>query len=62
MCQQIDTVIKSCQTAGISMGFFGVSAEAVLPYKEKGFTLLTVGVDAGFIIKSATQTLSDMHG
>ena len=57
----INTVIKSCKKAGISMGFFGVSAEAVLPYKKKGFTLLTVGVDAGFIIQSATQTLSDMR-
>ncbi len=56
----INTVIKSCKNAGVSMGFFGVSAEAVLPYKEKGFTLLTVGVDAGFIIQSATQTLSDI--
>ena len=57
----IDTVIRSCQNTGVSMGFFGISSEAVLPYKEKGFTLLTVGVDAGFIIKSATQTLSEMH-
>ena len=57
----INTVIKSCKNAGVSLGFFGVSAEAVLPYKKKGFTLLTVGVDAGFIIKSASQTLADMR-
>lgn len=58
----IDKVIKSCKKAGISMGFFGVSAQAVLPYKKKGFTLLTVGVDTGFMIKSATQTLTDIKG
>lgn len=57
----INKIIKSCKKADVHMGFFGVSAEAVLPYKEKGFTLLTVGVDTSFIIKSASQTLSDMN-
>jgi 2-keto-3-deoxy-L-rhamnonate aldolase RhmA len=60
--EAINTITASCQRANVSMGFFGVSAEAVLPYKEKGFTLLTVGVDTTFLIKSATQTLSDMNG
>ncbi len=58
----IDKIIKGCQEANVSMGFFGVSAEAVLPYKEKGFTLLTVGVDTTLLIKSATQTLKDIRG
>lgn len=58
----INTIIKSCQNANVSMGFFGVSAEAVLPYKEKGFTLLTVGVDTTFLIKSASDTLKDIRG
>lgn len=58
----IDKIVNSCQEADVSLGFFGVSAEAVLPYKERGFSLLTVGVDTTFLIKSATQTLSEMHG
>lgn len=57
----INKIISSCKAANISMGYFGVSSEAVLPYKEKGFTLLTVGVDTGFIIKSASQTLTEMN-
>lgn len=57
----IDKIISSCKAANVSMGFFGVSSEAVLPYKEKGFTLLTVGVDTVFIIKSASQTLAEMN-
>ncbi|MBL1141191.1 MAG: 2,4-dihydroxyhept-2-ene-1,7-dioic acid aldolase [Proteobacteria bacterium] len=57
----IDKIVTCCKEADISMGFFGVSSEAVLPYKEKGFTLLTVGVDTTFIIKSASQTLSEMN-
>ena len=56
-----EKIITSCKKANISMGFFGVSSEAVLLYKEKGFTLLTVGVDTGFIINSAAQTLSEMN-
>jgi 4-hydroxy-2-oxoheptanedioate aldolase len=57
----INKIIASCKKANVSMGFFGVSAEAVLPYKEKGFTLLTVGVDTTFLIKSASQTLLEMN-
>jgi 2-dehydro-3-deoxyglucarate aldolase len=58
----IDTIIKACQKAKISMGFFGVSAEAVMPYKERGFTLLATGVDTTFLIKSASETLKDIRG
>lgn len=58
----IDTIVKACQQAKVSMGFFGVSAEAVLPYKERGFTLLTTGVDTTFLIKSASETLKDIRG
>jgi len=53
----INKIIKACQDVNVSLGFFGVSAEAVLAYKEKGCTLLTVGVDTTFLIKSASQTL-----
>ncbi len=58
----INKIIKACQDVNVSLGFFGVSAEAVLAYKEKGCTLLTVGVDTTFLIKSASQTLSEMNG
>lgn len=58
----INKIMTACKEANVSMGFFGVSAEAVLPYKEKGFTLLTVGVDTIFLIKSAAQTLKDIRG
>ena len=43
------------------MGIFGVSADAVLPYKEKGFSLLTVGTDTTFLINSAKETLSRIN-
>ena len=43
------------------MGIFGVSADAVMPYKEKGFSLLTVGIDTAFLINAASETLSRMN-
>ena len=57
----IEKIISACQNANISMGIFGVSADAVVPYKEKGFNLLTVGTDTAFLINSASVTLSRMN-
>ena len=57
----IKKIIDACKNAKISMGIFGVSADAVLPYKEKGFSLLTVGIDTMFLIDSAKKTLSRMN-
>ncbi len=56
----ITKVEQACKQADVKLGYFGVSAEAVLPYKEKGFTLLTIGVDSLFILNSAQQLLNDM--
>lgn len=58
----IDKIIQACQEADVRMGFFGVNAESVIPYKDRGFTLITVGVDTTFLISSATQTLNDTRG
>ena len=57
----IEKIISACQNANISMGIFGVSADAVVPYKEKGFNLLTVGTDTAFLINTASETLSRMN-
>ena len=57
----IEKIIDACQNANISMGIFGVSADAVMPYKEKGFNLLTVGTDTAFLINAASETLSRMN-
>jgi 2-dehydro-3-deoxyglucarate aldolase/4-hydroxy-2-oxoheptanedioate aldolase len=58
----INKIAKTCQGAGIKLGFFGINADAVKPYIEKGFTLITVGVDSLFIIKSANETLAEIRG
>ena len=57
----IAKVESACKQANVKLGYFGVNAESVLPYKEKGFTLLTIGVDSLFILNSAQQMLDDMR-
>ena len=58
----IDKVTKTCKKSGVKLGFFGVNADAVKPYMKKGFTLITVGVDTLFLIKSAKETLAAVRG
>lgn len=58
----INKVTKACKTAKVRLGYFGVNAGAVKPYIKKGFTLITVGVDSLFLIKSAKDTLAELHG
>ena len=56
----INKIIKTCQNTKLAMGFFGVTPESVLPYKQKGFTLLTIGMDTAFLINAAQEMLSKM--
>ena len=57
----IDRVIKACKATGVRLGYFGVSAEAVKPCIRKGFTLITAGMDALFVTKSATEMLASLR-
>lgn len=57
----ITKVENACKHANVKLGYFGVNAESVLPYKEKGFTLLTVGVDSLFVLNGAQQLLEEMN-
>ncbi len=60
--EAINKTANACQRAGVRLGIFGVSTDAVKPYIEKGFTLITVGVDTLFVIKSAKETLAECRG
>ena len=57
----IDRVATACQRQDIALGFFGVSAESVLPWIDKGYTLICAGVDAGFVTAGATQVLGALR-
>ncbi len=50
--QQIEKVRTTCLKAGIALGIFTSSPEDVPAFIEKGFNLITVGVDAFFLAQS----------
>lgn len=54
----IERVTEVCQGAGIPLGIFGVSAEAVRPYIERGYTLIVAGVDTMILGQAAGQLLA----
>lgn len=56
--QAIDHITVTCRDAGIPLGHFGVTAGAVRPYMERGYTLLVAGVDVLFLGNAAKR----MHG
>lgn len=56
----IESVSEACQKRGIALGYFGVSAENVQPYIEKGFNLICAGVDAGFVTQGAVTTIESL--
>ena len=57
----IQKISQVCQSHDTRLGIFGVCAADVAPYKQLGFTLLTVGVDSLFIEASASSALSDLR-
>lgn len=54
----IEHVATACQAAGVSLGYFGVSAEAVKPYIARGYTLIVAGVDT-LLLGNAARKLRD---
>jgi 2-dehydro-3-deoxyglucarate aldolase len=58
----IDHVTRVCQNAGLRLGIFGISAEAVKPYVERGYTLVVVGVDTMMLVQGAGKIVSDFKG
>ena len=41
----IDRIITVCQSAGVPVGYFGVTADAVKPFIERGCSLIVASVD-----------------
>lgn len=57
----IEKVAQACKNENVKLGYFGVSAEAVKPYIENGFTLITVGVDSLLLLNSAQQMIAELR-
>jgi 2-keto-3-deoxy-L-rhamnonate aldolase RhmA len=58
--QAIDHVTTVCRNAGMRLGIFGVSAEAVQPYIARGYTLIVAGVDTLLLGQAARQLLAQL--
>jgi len=56
----IDRVTRACQQNNIALGYFGVDADSVRPYIDKGYNLICAGVDAGFVTAGASGIIESL--
>lgn len=54
----INHVTSVCNAANMPLGIFGVSAEAVTPYVDRGYSLIVSGVDVLMMAHAAQDILS----
>lgn len=45
--EAVATVEDACAQAGMPVGIFGMTAERVKPYEDRGFAWLVIGIDLG---------------
>lgn len=57
----IDHVIRVCLDAGVPLGYFGVDAQAVASFAERGCTLICAGVDTLFLGGGASRLLEELR-
>jgi 2-keto-3-deoxy-L-rhamnonate aldolase RhmA len=56
----IGRVTETCQAAGMPLGIFGMSAEALRPWLAQGYTLVVAGVDAHLLAQSAQRLAAEL--
>jgi 2-dehydro-3-deoxyglucarate aldolase len=56
----IDRVTQVCLQAGVHLGIFGVSPDAVQPYIDEGYTLIIAGVDTLMLGQAAQSLLAGL--
>jgi 2-keto-3-deoxy-L-rhamnonate aldolase RhmA len=57
----IDRITEASQAAEIPLGHFGVTADAIRPYRDRGYTLLVAGVDTLFLGTAAKRFLNELR-
>lgn len=57
----VDHITDTCRSAGMPLGYFGVSADAVRPFIDRGYTLIVAGVDTLLLGTSATKLLAALR-
>jgi 2-keto-3-deoxy-L-rhamnonate aldolase RhmA len=58
----IGRVTEACRRADMPLGYFGVTAAAVRPYVERGYTLIVAGVDTLYLANGAKALLAELRG
>ncbi len=58
--EAIAHVTEVCQAAGMRLGYFGVSADAVKPYIARGYTLIVAGVDTLLLAQAMSGLLAQL--
>jgi 2-dehydro-3-deoxyglucarate aldolase len=58
----IRRVTDACRAAGMPLGYFGVTAAAVKPYAEQGYSLIVAGVDTTLLGGAARALLAELNG
>jgi 2-keto-3-deoxy-L-rhamnonate aldolase RhmA len=57
----IERVTQVCRVAQMPLGIFGMTAEAVRPYTERGYTLLAVSIDTVLLGTAARQLSTQLR-
>jgi 2-keto-3-deoxy-L-rhamnonate aldolase RhmA len=57
----IERVTDACLKAGVRLGIFGMTAGAVRPYIDAGYTLIVAGIDTVLLGRAATQLLAELR-
>jgi 2-keto-3-deoxy-L-rhamnonate aldolase RhmA len=57
----IQHIADACKGAGMPVGIFGMTAEAVQPYIEQGFRFIVAGVDTVMLGNAARQLLAQLR-
>jgi 2-keto-3-deoxy-L-rhamnonate aldolase RhmA len=56
--EAITRVRKACHGANLPIGIFGLTADAVKPYIEQGFTMIVAGVDTVLMANASSALLA----
>ena len=57
----IKKVERACKQKNVQLGYFGVNAQAVGPYIDRGFTLIAAGVDSLFLLNGAQELIQALR-
>lgn len=57
----MDRITSVCRAARMPLGYFGVTASAVQPMMQQGYTLITAGVDTLLLGHAAGQMLKQLR-